>query len=140
MGIDYVHGYSADEETRLHDQATTLTGLLHADTRYPGGSQVLEAGCGVGAQTVILAGRSPGASFTSIDISPASLAQARDRTRRAGYANVTFQQADLFRLSYRTDGFDHVFVCFVLEHLDDPARALAGRSRGRGPAGRLAAS
>ena len=35
MGIDYVHGYSADEEVRLHDQATTLTGLLHADTRYP---------------------------------------------------------------------------------------------------------
>ena len=74
MGIGYVHGYSAGEETRLHDQATTLTGLLHADTRYPAGSRVLEAGCGVGAQTVILAGHSPGASFTSIDISAASLA------------------------------------------------------------------
>ncbi len=56
MGIGYVHGYSAGEETRLQDQATTLTGLLHADTRYPAGSRVLEAGCGVGAQTVILAG------------------------------------------------------------------------------------
>ncbi len=44
MGIGYVHGYSAGEETRLHDQATTLTGLLHADTRYPAGSRVLEAG------------------------------------------------------------------------------------------------
>ena len=67
METGYVHGYSADEETRLHDQATTLTGLLHADTRYPPGSRVLEAGCGVGAQTVILAGHSPGASFTSVE-------------------------------------------------------------------------
>jgi SAM-dependent methyltransferase len=137
MAIDYVHGYSADEETRLHDQATTLTGLLHAGTRYPAGSQVLEAGCGVGAQTVILAGHSPGASFTSIDISPASLAQARDRTRRAGYANVTFQQADLFRLPYRADGFDHVFVCFVLEHLRDPLAALAELMRVLRPGGSL---
>jgi SAM-dependent methyltransferase len=128
MGIGYVHGYSADEETRLHDQATTLTGLLHDDTRYPPGSRVLEAGCGVGAQTVILAGHSPGASFTSVDISAASLAQARDRTRAAGFANVTFEQADLYRLPYRAGSFDHVFVCFVLEHLHDPDAALAGRA------------
>jgi cyclopropane fatty-acyl-phospholipid synthase-like methyltransferase len=59
MNVDYVHGYSAKENTRLADQATTLTELLHADTRYRAGSLVLEAGCGVGAQTVILAGNSP---------------------------------------------------------------------------------
>ncbi len=137
MGTGYVHGYSAGEETRLHDQATTLTGLLHADTRYPPGSRVLEAGCGVGAQTVILAGRSPGASFTSVDISAASLAQARDRTRAAGFANVTFEQADLYRLPYRAGSFDHAFVCFVLEHLRDPDAALAGLMRVLRPGGSL---
>ena len=140
MGTGYVHGYSAGEETRLHDQATTLTGLLHADTRYPAGSRVLEAGCGVGAQTVILAGHSPGASFTSIDISAASLAQARDRTRRAGHANVTFQQADLYRLPYAEGGFGHVFVCFVLEHLRDPAAALTELMRVLSPGGRSSSS
>jgi protein-L-isoaspartate O-methyltransferase len=137
MGIDYVHGYSAGEEVRLHDQASTLTGLLHADTRYPAGSKVLEAGCGVGAQTVILAAHSPQASFTSIDISAASLAQARDRARRAGYPQVTFQQADLYRLPYGPGSFDHVFVCFVLEHLRDPVSALAELGRVLGPGGTL---
>ena len=33
----------------------TLVELLHSDTAYPAGSQVLEAGCGVGAQTITLA-------------------------------------------------------------------------------------
>jgi len=56
--LDYVHGYTEDEATRLADQAGTLADLLHHDTHYPAGSRVLEAGCGVGAQTRILARRS----------------------------------------------------------------------------------
>jgi trans-aconitate methyltransferase len=63
----YVHGYAAGEVQRLQDQASTLIDLLHTDTAYPAGSKVLEAGCGVGAQTVPLAARSPHARFTAID-------------------------------------------------------------------------
>jgi len=66
-GREYVHGYTGREAERLRDQAETLTGLLHGDTRYPAGSEVLEAGCGTGAQTVILARNSPEARITSID-------------------------------------------------------------------------
>jgi SAM-dependent methyltransferase len=124
MGKGYVHGYSAEERTRLTDQANTLTGLLHGDTRYPAGARVLEMGCGVGAQTVILAGNSPGAAFTSIDISSASLAAAVRRVHGTGRTNVTFLRADIFGLPFRPGCFDHVFVCFVLEHLSDPAGAL----------------
>jgi ubiquinone/menaquinone biosynthesis C-methylase UbiE len=58
-GSAYVHGYSARENLRLSDQATTLGSLLHHDTLYPAGSRVLECGCGVGAQTVFLAKSSP---------------------------------------------------------------------------------
>ena len=89
----------------------------------------------MGAQTVILASHSPEASFTSIDISAASLAQARDRARRAGAPQVTFQQADLYRLPYGPGSFDHVFVCFVLEHLRDPVSALAELRRVLRPGG-----
>ena len=73
MSHAYVHGYEPRESTRLHDQANTLVELLHADTAYPAGSLVLEAGCGVGAQTVTLAANSPQAQFVSIDVSPVSL-------------------------------------------------------------------
>lgn len=60
----YVHGYSENESECLSNQARTLTDLLHQDTIYPEGYRVLEDGCGIGAQTVILAGNSPGALIT----------------------------------------------------------------------------
>ncbi|HET6211375.1 MAG TPA: methyltransferase domain-containing protein [Micromonosporaceae bacterium] len=135
--MSYVHGYSTQESARLTDQASTLTELLHGDTRYPPGSLVLEAGCGVGAQTVILAGNSPGAVFTSIDISADSLAQARRQVGDAGFTNVAFHRADIFHLPFATAHFDHVFVCFVLEHLPDPAAALQALMRVLKPGGSI---
>ena len=124
--MSYVHGYDPRESERLQDQAGTLVDLLHRDTAYPAGSTVLEAGCGVGAQTVTLAANSPGASITSIDISDVSLAQAARRVQEAGLTNVTFRQGDLFALDFAPASFDHVFVCFVLEHLARPVDALRG--------------
>jgi len=117
MDTTYVHGYTEPEARRLGDQADTLAELLHAGTAYPAGSRVLEAGCGVGAQTVHLAARSPHAHLTAVDVSEESLRQARTRVE-----GVDFRLADLFDL----DGeYDHVFVCFVLEHLPEPEKALA---------------
>ncbi|MGH2360139.1 MAG: methyltransferase domain-containing protein [bacterium] len=126
---EYVHGYSGGERTRLVDQANTLTELLHSDTCYASGSLVLEAGCGVGAQTVTLASRSGGATILSVDISADSLAAARQRTRSADIKNVVFQQADLYSLPFRAESFDHVFVCFVLEHLARVGEAITGLRR-----------
>src|SRR5713226_9564445 len=100
MNKAYVHGYHSRENERLQDQAGTLVDLLHADTSYPAGSLVLEAGCGVGAQTVTLAQRSPGARFTSIDVSANSLAGAKRATDAAGLTNVQFEQADIFALPF----------------------------------------
>jgi SAM-dependent methyltransferase len=120
----YVHGYDSRENERLRDQARTLVDLLHSDTAYPTGSRVLEVGCGVGAQTITLARRSPEARFTSIDVSAESLAEARRRMERAGLTNVEFRQADIFALPFAGESFDHVFVCFVLEHLSRPVDAL----------------
>jgi trans-aconitate methyltransferase len=124
MGSEYVHGYNQRENERLHDQAAALVDLLHADTFYLPGSRVLEAGCGTGAQTVTLARNSPGARFVSIDVSGESLAEARAKVEAAGLTNVEFQQGDIFAPSFGPESFDHVFVCFVLEHLSRPCEAL----------------
>jgi SAM-dependent methyltransferase len=112
-----MHGYSQREAERLHDQSSILEQLLHSEVSYPAGSTVLEAGCGVGAQTVALAKRSPQADFTSIDISPDSLERAR--------------------APFDDEGFDHVFVCFVLEHVGDPPAALGELRRVLKPGGSI---
>lgn len=135
----YVHGYHDREQQRLHDQARTLSDLLHHDTHYPAGSRVLEAGCGTGAQTLTLAAQSPHTHFTCVDISPASLAIARERTAAAGLHNTRFLEADLRALPLAEASFDHVFVCFVLEHLADPVACLQALLRLVTPGGTLTA-
>jgi SAM-dependent methyltransferase len=125
MSNIYVHGYHPRELERLQDQAGTLVELLHSDTAYLAKSTVLEAGCGVGAQTITLASRSPEAQFTSVDISGDSIAEARRRADRAGLSNVEFRQADIFALPFGAESFDHVFACFILEHLSRPVEALS---------------
>ena len=133
----YVHGYDARENARLQDQAATLVDLLHGDTAYPAGSRVLEAGCGVGAQTLTLARNSPDAHITSVDISPISVEQARRTVEAAGFRNVAFRQADIFALPFEPASFDHVFVCFVLEHLPQPQAALQTLKRMLKPGGTI---
>jgi SAM-dependent methyltransferase len=120
----YIHGYSEDEALRLDDQAATLADLLHHDTRYAPGSLVLEVGCGTGAQTRRLTERSPKISLVSVDLSATSLLAARAR----GVA-TDLVQGEIMALPFRDGTFDHIFVCFVLEHLADPTSALQALRR-----------
>lgn len=129
MKNDYVHGYSKDESERLVDQANTLAHLLHVNTKYPEGSKILEAGCGVGAQTILLAKNSPKSQIVSIDISENSIRLAKSLVNKESIKNVEFRITDLFNLPFEDETFDHVFVCFVLEHLKDPVSALESLKR-----------
>jgi len=133
----YVHGYDSRELLRLQDQASTLAELLHWDTRYPEGSTVLEAGCGVGAQTVTLASNSPLASITSVDVSERALGEASKAVEAAGLTNVTLLHADIVDLPFRPGSFDHVFLCFVLEHLPRPVAVLRALKRVLKPGGTI---
>jgi 2-polyprenyl-3-methyl-5-hydroxy-6-metoxy-1,4-benzoquinol methylase len=121
----YIHGYSPSEAQRLLDQATTVADYLHFDSVWEKGSTILEVGCGVGAQTEIIAQKNPHSNFVAIDISENSLKIAQSKMAQLGIKNVVFRQEDIrnFKLNGR-EKFDHIFVCFLLEHLRKPAEVL----------------
>jgi SAM-dependent methyltransferase len=122
--MNYVHGYSPRESERLQDQSRILENLLHDGTSFKSNEHVLEAGCGIGAQTRFLAKRNPNTIFTSVDISEDSLHQAMIMIEQDNISNVSLQKEDILELSFAEETFDHIFVCFVLEHLEEPKQAL----------------
>jgi 2-polyprenyl-3-methyl-5-hydroxy-6-metoxy-1,4-benzoquinol methylase len=87
-----------------------------------GARQVHEVGCGEGFLSTMLAQR--GLAVRGSDISAAAVAIARQRAAALGLP-VTFRVADLHDLRLPGDGAELVVCCEVLEHLADPARALA---------------
>lgn len=121
---NYIHGYSEKELKRLQDQANTLDELLHYDSIFPENSKILEAGCGVGSQTKIIAPKNPSCHFTSIDISETSLEKVKTMIHALNIKNVMLQIGDIFDLHFEAESFDHIFICFVLEHLSNPVQAL----------------
>lgn len=133
----YVHGYSDEETKRLNDQATSICELLHWDSLWPDGSTVLEAACGVGAQTRIISQKNPAVKFVSIDLSEKSLAAAAQMIAATGIENVELMHADVFQLPFADDSVDHAFVCFLLEHVSRPDGALRELKRVLKPGGTI---
>ena len=125
----YVHGYSEYEANRLNAQADSLADLLHGDSIWDEGSLILEAGCGIGAQTKIIAPKNRESKFVSIDISPESLTQAKKVADSKNIDNVVFQEADIFDLPFGNQYFDHIFLSYVLEHIPNPIKALNNLKR-----------
>ncbi|MEM9261381.1 MAG: LysR family transcriptional regulator, partial [Bacteroidota bacterium] len=117
---DYIHGYSQREMDRLYEQSLTIADILHWDSYWDPGTKVLEAGCGVGGQTRIIAPQNPEVAFVSVDISRKSIEEAERRLAKEDIPNVRFQVADILDLPFPDKYFDHLFICFVLEHLKQP--------------------
>src|SRR6185436_6028098 len=67
------------------------------------------------------------------------LHQARSAVEARKLSNVTLLQGDILNLDFARESFDHVFVCFVLEHLPQPMDALHALKRVLKPGGTITA-
>ncbi|MBX3191607.1 MAG: methyltransferase domain-containing protein [Labilithrix sp.] len=123
----YLHGYTAEERERLHRQARFLEQVVHDRLPYRRRKKLLEVGSGVGAQTEILLRHFPELHVTGVEINDAQIAEAQRYLATLPWAENRFAiaKADATQLEYGPASFDGAFLCWVLEHVGDPARVLA---------------
>jgi SAM-dependent methyltransferase len=96
------------------------------------GKRLLDAGCGAGEVARDLA--AAGADVVALDYSAVTVAAAADRHDGGAIRYVT---GDVSRLDFPDASFDGVRCERVLQHLDDPDRAVAELIRVTRPGGRV---
>ncbi|HET6434141.1 MAG TPA: methyltransferase domain-containing protein [Xanthomonadaceae bacterium] len=123
----YLHGFSPTEQARLVKQARLAETTIFRNIEYSGVERLLEVGSGVGAQTEILLRRFPDLHVTGVDLSQAQIDAAAHRLGAMPWleGRYALRQADATDLPFEPRGFDGAFLCWVLEHVPDPARVLA---------------
>ena len=82
--------------------------------------RVLDAGCGEGFVVDYLARQNPDLRLTGVDLSEEAIAYAQAHFGERG----TFRTGSVYKLPFSDNAFDVVVCSEVLEHLDDPARAV----------------
>lgn len=122
----YLHGYSDTERERLRRQARFLEHAVHDRLPYRRRRKLLEVGSGVGAQTEILLRHFPELHVTGIELNDAQIAEAKSFLATVPWASGRYEivKADATRLDYEPETFDSAFLCWILEHVGDPARVL----------------
>ena len=121
----YLHGYSNEEQDRLYKQARFLESKVFERIDFSKQERVLEIGCGVGAQTEILLEGFPHLKIQGVDSVTAQIERAKTQLKSSIQAGrVAFDVGDALHLPYAESAFDGAFVCWLLEHVQNPVGIL----------------
>jgi len=99
------------------------------------GMRLLDVGCGPGSITVGLAAAVAPGQVVGVDLDAGVLERGRALARERGVATARFERASAERLPFADGAFDAVFAHTLLEHVSEPARALAEMRRVLRPGG-----
>lgn len=103
---------------------TTPYYLRYQQVIDPSNKIILDAGCGSGVQSLVLALANPGAKIVGVDISPKSVELARQRFAHHGFNNAEFHTLSLEEIASLGYQFDYINCDEVLYLLPNPGKML----------------
>ncbi|GAA1774746.1 methyltransferase domain-containing protein [Actinomadura chokoriensis] len=110
--------------------------ILHRLAPEPG-RRLLDVGCGNGTDVLELAGRvGPSGEAVGVDVNERAIEEARARGTGTGVP-ASFQVASAYALPFPDGRFDGVRAERMVQHLADPAGAIAELARVTRPGGRV---
>ena len=137
-------------ETEIYAHKLALSDLLREQTirsairalKLPPGSRGLDAGCGTGSNTLLLAEAvGPGGHVTGLDFSSGILAIAEEISKKGGLSEqVSFQEGDVNGLPFDDDTFDWVWSvdCVGYHRSGEPLELVKELARVVKPGGSIA--
>ncbi len=122
---------------QLHTGGFRATLKLAQSAGIEPGIRILDAGCGIGGSSRLLA-KEFNSSVTGIDITDAFVQTARMLTKCCGLDDrVEFECGSILDIPFPEASFDAVLCQHILMNIDDKARALAQLHRVLKPGGQL---
>lgn len=128
---------AGDRPWDVHPAMRRMEDLLAQRLKLVAGSEVLDAGCGVGDVAARLA-EVHGLVVTGVDVQDDAIAEARRRAAKRQLSDrLRFQEMDYTALSFPDSSFDGAYTMETLVHSDDVEEVLAGLYRVLRAGGRL---
>jgi ubiquinone/menaquinone biosynthesis C-methylase UbiE len=129
-----IHSDEECERLELQARLANIEGHLRYLPVSPR-DRVLDAGCGSGSMSRLIARTYPQADVVGVDLREQYLDFARSRVRTEDIRNLTFRSADVFALPFADATFDVVWTKYLLQWLKEPRRALKELTRVTRPGG-----
>lgn len=122
---EYIHGFTREEQDRLYRQARVHENIIFSQIDFSEQHNIVEIGSGVGAQTQILLERFPHLKIDCVDASPEQIKRASETLKEPlKEGKVKIHQADASHIPLAGDSMDGAFVCWLLEHVQEPLSIL----------------
>jgi SAM-dependent methyltransferase len=130
----YTPGHG-DDVVRFMERRSLQTHGAFFEPHLVDARRVLDVGCGPGTITMGIARQLADARVIGVDVAPSQVERAREAAALARVPNVEFLAASGYDLPFPDCGFDRIFSHALMEHLAEPARAIAEMRRVLAPGG-----
>ncbi|MFX0078227.1 MAG: class I SAM-dependent methyltransferase [Candidatus Hermodarchaeota archaeon] len=140
---EYDYALKKEEATRLELQAVAFEPIIRKELQLFGlqkGMNVLDAGCGTGAISRMIANVVAPGKVYGVDMDTLFLQEATKQAEQKGIINIQFQEGDICNLEYNDGFFDASYCRFVLMHVDDPIETVRELKRVTKPKGAIGIS